>query len=201
MDTYTNFAELAHQERRNEDYTIICRDLHSGVAIMAPHGGGIEPGTVDIADTIAGDSFTFYAFKGLKRIGNKVLHLNSNIFDEPIAVKVSHEADIVVSIHGSRGAEEMVLVGGRHEQLKQAIMMALKTGGFKASICEIQGLRGIQPDNLCNRCKTGKGVQLELSRGLREKLFYQLGHRSLRVKTVLFFRFVDIVKGVLLSYY
>ncbi|HMK65967.1 MAG TPA: poly-gamma-glutamate hydrolase family protein [Thermodesulfobacteriota bacterium] len=200
MDTYPYFAELARCEKRNEDYAIICRNLHSSVAVMAPHGGGIEPGTVDIADAIAGDTFTFYAFKGLKRTGNKVLHLNSNSFDEPLAGKVSHEAEVVVSIHGAHGEDDIVLVGGRHEELKQALMLALRAGGFKATICEIPGLRGIQPDNLCNRCRTGKGVQLEISRGLREKLFDQLGHRSLRVKTVLFFRFVDIVKGVLSSY-
>jgi phage replication-related protein YjqB (UPF0714/DUF867 family) len=200
MDRYTNFAELAHCEKRNEDYVIICRDLHSRVAIMAPHGGGIEPGTVDLADAISGENFTFYAFKGLKKTGNKILHLNSNVFDEPLGDKISQEADIVISIHGAHEMEEMVLVGGRHEELKQALVPALKAGGFDAAICEIPGLRGIQSDNLCNRCRTGKGVQLELSRGLREKLFNHLGHRSLRVKTVLFFRFVDIVKGVLLPY-
>jgi phage replication-related protein YjqB (UPF0714/DUF867 family) len=199
-DKYANFAELEKNEIANKDYAVLYRELDSRVAIMAPHGGGIEPGTVDIADAIAGCNYTFYAFKGLKKNGNKVLHINSNTFDEPLALKVSQSTDIVVSVHGSQGTEEMVHIGGRHEELKQALMVALKAGGFEAIICDIPGLSGIKPDNLCNRCRTGKGVQLELSMGLRKKLFNQLGHRSLRVKTILFYRFVEMVKGAIVSF-
>jgi len=38
---------------------------------MAPHGGGIEPGTIDIADAIARSEYTFYAFQGIKKRGIK----------------------------------------------------------------------------------------------------------------------------------
>jgi phage replication-related protein YjqB (UPF0714/DUF867 family) len=62
---------------------------------MAPHGGGIEPGTIDIADNLAGCDYTFYAFKGLKKGGNNILHINNNTFDEPIALRVAQNADII----------------------------------------------------------------------------------------------------------
>ncbi|MEX1352206.1 MAG: poly-gamma-glutamate hydrolase family protein [Desulfobacterales bacterium] len=62
MDKYTNIAELKQNEREDEDYTILYRELPSKIAIMAPHGGGIEPGTIDIADNLAGCDYTFYAF-------------------------------------------------------------------------------------------------------------------------------------------
>lgn len=39
------------------------------VAIIAPHGGSIEPGTSEIAATIAGDSQSFYAFEALRPAG------------------------------------------------------------------------------------------------------------------------------------
>ena len=67
IGNYTNFGELVQNEKADEDYTILYREVDSQVAIIAPHGGGIEPGTIDIADAIAGCDFTFYAFKGLKK--------------------------------------------------------------------------------------------------------------------------------------
>lgn len=200
MDRYKNFIELQRNEREDLDFTILNRVLPSRIAVMAPHGGGIEPGTIDIADVLAGCEFTFYAFKGLKKSGNSILHINSNNFDEPAGIKTAKNADSVVSIHGARDRMEMVHVGGTHHELKRIIVNALKLEGFKASICHIPGLQGIRPDNICNRCRTGKGVQLELSRGLREKLFENLYHRNLRKKTLLFYQFVSVLKVVLNSF-
>ena len=54
MDRYKNFAELQKGEKANEDYTIFYHEADSGIAVMALHGGGIEPGTIDIADALAG---------------------------------------------------------------------------------------------------------------------------------------------------
>jgi phage replication-related protein YjqB (UPF0714/DUF867 family) len=200
MDKYTNIAELKQNEKEDEDYTILYRELPSKIAIMAPHGGGIEPGTIDIADNLAGCDFTFYAFKGLKKAGNKILHINSNIFDEPIGLRAAQNADIVVSIHGAKDKTEIVYIGGTNQELIQILVHALRLGGFDAMICEIPGLRGIKPENICNRCKTRKGVQLELSRGLRETLFDNLGDRSLRRKTIVFYQFVNILKEALLLF-
>ena len=200
MDKYTKFTELEQNEKRDEDYTILYREVDSKLAIMAPHGGGIEPGTVDIADALAGCDHTFYAFKGLKKTGNKILHINSSTFDEPLALKTARNANIVISIHGSKGKAEMVHIGGKHQELKQYLMYALRAGGLEASISAVTGLRGINSDNICNRCKTGKGVQLEISRGLREKLFAKLNHRALQVKTIFFYQFVDTLKEGLLTF-
>jgi phage replication-related protein YjqB (UPF0714/DUF867 family) len=196
-DKYRNFADLEQNEKKDEDYTIFYREVDSEFAIIAPHGGGIEPGTIDIADVLAGCDYTFYAFKGLKKKGNNILHINSNIFDEASGLKASQNAFITISIHGSKDKTEMVHIGGKNQELKQKIMCALKTAGFNAAICEIPGLRGIKPENICNRCKSGKGVQLEISRGLREKMFDNLDHRWLRKKTIVFYKFVNTLKQVL----
>ena len=80
---------------------------------MAPHGGGIEPGTIDIADSMAGCDHTFYAFKGLKKINNKVLHISSNRFDEALGVQISENALMVISVHGSRFRTEPFMSAGR----------------------------------------------------------------------------------------
>ncbi len=160
---------------------------------MAPHGGGIEPGTIDIADAIARSEYTFYAFQGIKKTGNKILHLNSNRFDEPVGLNISNNAFIVISIHGSRDKGEMVLIGGKNKELKQKIMHALRRVRFRAVISEVPGLRGIKSENICNRCKSEKGVQLEISRGLREKMFKNIDPLAMGKKTNVFY---DNVAGV-----
>lgn len=200
MDRYTDFNELERNERQGEDYAILYRKADSKVAIMAPHGGGIEPGTFEIADAIAGNEHTFYAFKGIKKSGNKILHINSNRYDEPTGLKTSENASVVISIHGCRYKKEIVFIGGKNNELKQKIMYALKTAGLKSVISELPGLRGISPENICNRCKSGKGVQLEISRGLREKMFDNLDQRSLRKKREDFYKFVNAIKEAILFF-
>ena len=68
MDKYKNFTELKKYEKEGKDYIINNRNIDSEIAIMAPHGGGIEPGTIDIADEIAGKDFLFYSFSGIKEV-------------------------------------------------------------------------------------------------------------------------------------
>ena len=196
-DIYYSYAELRQNEKEHVDYTIFHREGCSDIAVMAPHGGGIEPGTIDIADAIAGCDHSFYAFKGLKKTGNKILHISSNRFDEPLGLEIARNAFIVISVHGSGYKTEMVHIGGRNQLLKEKIREALKAGGFHAEISEIPGLRGIRPENICNRCRSGEGVQLEISRGLRENMFENLAQRSLRKKTADFYRFINILKAVL----
>lgn len=198
-DKYTNFAQLQEQEKRDKDYTISHRDVNSKIAVIAPHGGGIEPGTIDIADVLAGCEYTFYAFKALKKTGNRELHISSNRFDEPLGIKATQQAHITITIHGSRYKTQTVHIGGKNQALKQKIMDVLITAGFHAQISEIPGLQGIKPENICNRCKTGRGVQLEVSRGLRESMFDYLDHRRLRKKTIVFYQFVNALKKVLIE--
>ncbi len=193
MNKYADFTDLEQNEKEGEDYAILHREADDKVAIMAPHGGGIEPGTIDIADAIARSEYTFYAFQGIKKTGNKILHLNSNRFDEPVGLNISNNAFIVISIHGSRDKGEMVLIGGKNKELKQKIMHALRRVRFRAVISEVPGLRGIKSENICNRCKSEKGVQLEISRGLREKMFKNIDPLAMGKKTNVFY---DNVAGV-----
>jgi phage replication-related protein YjqB (UPF0714/DUF867 family) len=53
------------------------------VAIIAPHGGKIEPGTSEIAAAIAGDDYSLYRFQGLRDRPREELHITSAKFDEP----------------------------------------------------------------------------------------------------------------------
>ena len=84
-DKYPNFATLAQHERAGIDYCVLVRRAEPAFAIVAPHGGGIEPGTSEIADAIARQRWSFYTFEGLKRAGNGVLHITSTPSMSPCA--------------------------------------------------------------------------------------------------------------------
>src|SRR4030095_5264141 len=128
-DQYKNFAELARKEVAGVDYRILLRRETSSFAIVAPHGGGIEPGTSEIANAVAesdlsaGTNLSFYAFEGIKSEGNKDLHITSTNFDEPICVTLIKTAQIIITIHGEHSDEdgEGVFVGGLNKRLGQRI--------------------------------------------------------------------------------
>jgi phage replication-related protein YjqB (UPF0714/DUF867 family) len=197
MDRYANYADLKRHEIIGEDYAILSRAGNSRIAVIAIHGGGIEPGTVDIADILAGAEHTFYAFKGIKKKGNAVLHISSTRFDEPEGIAIAEKAEIVVSIHGCTGKDDTVFVGGRNRDMIDRICSALKKAGFHTDISAKEGLHGRHPENICNRCRSGEGVQLEITRDLRGKMFDSLDRRSLRKRNKLFFKFVETLREAL----
>ena len=111
-DTYSCFAELKKNEAQNKDYKISISDVGSGITIIAPHGGKIEPGTSDIARKIAKERFNCYCFEGVKKESNGRLHITSHNFDEPTAEKIIGGSHTVVAIHACTGNEKFVYLGG-----------------------------------------------------------------------------------------
>ena len=170
MPSYTNFRELADHEVEGQDYRIRIELRNPHVLIMAPHGGKIEPTTEVIAEAIAGTAYSFYSLEGLRADGNSVLHIESHLFDEPRALQAVEEADIVVTVHGQIDQKnEFVMVGGLHERLRSEIKQQLEAVGFPTRP-PTEGLTGTDPMNICNRGKWKQGVQLEVSRRVRDLL-------------------------------
>ncbi|HME46283.1 MAG TPA: poly-gamma-glutamate hydrolase family protein [Syntrophorhabdales bacterium] len=167
VDTYRSFADLAAREREGEDYriTVLYRPS-SGIAVIAPHGGLIEPRTGEIARAIAGEEFNLYLFEGIKPSGNQTLHITSHRFDECSCLALLRGCSHVIAVHGYTGYDEAVLVGGLDVDLKASITESLRHAGFKVQIDGHQ-FQAVEPTNVCNRCRTGRGVQLELSRYIR----------------------------------
>ena len=60
-DKYPAFDTLSQNETVGIDFRILGRRAGAALAIVAPHGGGIEPATSEIADAIAAEDFSFYA--------------------------------------------------------------------------------------------------------------------------------------------
>ncbi|HYA39676.1 MAG TPA: poly-gamma-glutamate hydrolase family protein [Syntrophobacteraceae bacterium] len=173
-DKYSCFEHLSANESRGADYEIVRRLGISEIAVIGIHGGGIEPGTSEIAEAVAGPDHSFYTLKGLKEEANKDLHITSTKFDEPEAREIVRRSKTVISIHGCSEAEEIVFLGGLDTALSRCIEEKLKQAGFKTSLTKKDGkfrrLRGRNKRNICNRCGRGMGVQLEISKGLRARL-------------------------------
>ncbi|MEY4548629.1 MAG: hypothetical protein RL685_4824 [Pseudomonadota bacterium] len=196
-DRYADFAELARQERAGVDYRIRLSSASAAFAIVAPHGGGIEPGTSELAEAVAGERLSFYAFEGLKRSGNAALHVTSTRFDEPLGLALVARCDSVLTLHGEQGLDPAVEVhlGGLDEVVGARIGQALGERGFR--VRRAVGLfAGREPENLCNRGRSGRGVQLELSRALRESAFESFSARGRTQRTT---RFHDLVQAIVVA--
>lgn len=197
MDRYSGFDELKRHEKEGVDYRIRARLGYSGIAILSIHGGDIEPGTSQIADAIAGHEHTFYALEGIKSSGNLALHIKSTLFDEPNILEILGRTEITLSIHGCREKESIIHIGGLDLELRQRVLMGLRAAGFDARECSRPQLDGIEQANICNLCRRGMGVQLEISRGLRDRMFGDLTPQGRQVPTELFQRFVQAVRDAL----
>lgn len=197
-DKYRNFAELAAAEIKTVDYKIKCENRESNILIIAPHGGGIEQGTSEIAVAIAGEEFSFYCFEGKKETGNEDLHITSTRFDEPTALELVKQSEIVVAIHGLQEEKEVIYVGGRDRELKMEFISALTQAGFEAKE-DNSHHAGTFSSNICNRGTSGKGVQLEISHGLRRTMFEGLNRQGRRKIKQPFQGLVEVVRLVLLN--
>ncbi len=169
-DKYRNFHELSSGERVGVDFRICIHHRLVRVAIIAPHGGKIEWGTSEIAAAIAGDAYSLYCFEGMKPQGNRNLHITSTRFDEPKCVNLISACDLVVAVHGCQGNDQTVYLGGLDKTLRNAICDQLKGIGVTTSIHSNPYLQGVSQDNICNRGRRRRGVQLEISKGLRTVL-------------------------------
>lgn len=166
-DRYSSYSELSAYETEGRDYRRLLRAVsRSSIAIIAPHGGGIEPGTSRICRAIARDEFNFYLFEGIKPKANKYLHVTSRNFDEPLCVELIAKCDTVIAIHGCKAPDERILLGGLDSELKHQLASAFCGAGLRV---ETEGHKfpAVDRDNICNRGRLERGVQVEISGPLR----------------------------------
>jgi phage replication-related protein YjqB (UPF0714/DUF867 family) len=166
--TYSGFADLEKHCRRGRDFEILIkRRPSSGVAIVAPHAGRIEQGTSAIAHAIAGENFNLYLLEGMRWWRNyQALHLTSHLFDEPQCLALIADCPVVLTVHGCKGRQDKVALGGLDHALRRRLTASF-TGAGIAVVPEPHRFPATHPQNVCNRGKSGKGVQLEVSGSLR----------------------------------
>lgn len=197
---YRSFSELLNHEVEGHDFERIVWKRRSDVAIVAPHGGGIEPGTSEVARALAGKEYSLYCFDSLKGNGNDVMHITSHEFDDPLCIGLMRNAKVVVSVHGCGCEEEWagVFIGGRHEALREEILLSLQEAGFLAALDEGRH-PGKHARNICNQGQTRAGIQLEISLSVRRSMFAGMKRSERQVTRPPFHIFIAAVRKVLVS--
>ncbi|MFI4891000.1 MAG: poly-gamma-glutamate hydrolase family protein [Steroidobacterales bacterium] len=168
-DDYRGYEDLASAHAEGVDYAVHVRyPQDSGVAVIAPHGGRIEGGTSAVARLIAGIDHGLYLFEGLRSEGDNFdrLHLTSHCFNEPRCLDLIARCDTVIAVHGYASPGADVLLGGRDQRLKRELAPALIAQGLTVQT-DGHPYPGTDPLNICNRGRSGQGVQVELSARLR----------------------------------
>ncbi|MEJ0034667.1 MAG: poly-gamma-glutamate hydrolase family protein [Gammaproteobacteria bacterium] len=170
-DTYTSFAELEVRETHGTDYRVrMVERPDAPVVILAPHGGGIEVGTSQLAARIARGRHSLFLFEGLKPPWqNRGLHITSHRFDHPLCVALVSRHPVTLAVHGCRG-ESRIYVGGLDTVLKTLLAAKLNDAGFSTT-SDNHPYMGLNPLNICNRGSRGRGVQIELTRDFREPIY------------------------------
>lgn len=182
---YHDFAELSASEAA-ADYTIKTTDIGSATTVLALHGGGIERGTSELVEALSGyGKYNTYSFEGLKTADNGSLFLKAIDFDEPTAVSLVQDSDYTVTIVGAEGDGEVTYIGGQNKLLAELIRLHLITKGYNVQTLSVPDrIAGIMNSNIVNQNELFNdsyqlgGVQIALSKGLRDKLVTDAGTLS-----------------------
>ena len=168
-DLYSSMIELQGKEN---NWSIEMNTNKSNVLSFAPHGGGIEAGSSELALLISQKlDCNYFTFKGKLPSDNVKLHVTSTHYDNPELLNLMRNVDYSISVHGYADNEyARTLIGGSNEELKALIKRNLINRGFDVQDAPTN-LGGAKPNNITNKTKTGLGVQLELSTKQRKSFF------------------------------
>jgi len=194
-------------------------DEGTRTVILAPHGGGIEPGTSELCLAVAGYhpanlpitppagvTYDYWMFEGIRPEENKDLHVTSTGCDDPVAVTICAGAQGALSLHGFKpenldpprsADEQLIFVGGCDQLLQDLLTKSLNAVDLpvEAAVGEIDG------DSVCNivnRTMRGRGAQLELSESLRDTMFTRNTRPARKhTTTEVFWRFVAACRDAL----
>ncbi|MFB5663985.1 poly-gamma-glutamate hydrolase family protein [Alteribacillus sp. HJP-4] len=201
-DYYNSYEKLSENEELNEDYIIIFENRRSNITIFAIHGGGIEPGTSEPAKDLADElNLSYYLFEGIKSSNNQLLHITSVNFDEPIGRSLAKNSKSALSIHGNKGDEPVIYLGGRDEIYKNMLRYSLQTRGFQVEDAPAE-IDGMSKANIVNDTKLKAGAQLELTEELRKSFFenHDWSKKNRVHTTVIYAEFMKGLKEATHSY-
>jgi phage replication-related protein YjqB (UPF0714/DUF867 family) len=150
------------------------------VGIFAPHGGGIEPGTEEIARAVAqATGATLYVLSAKRPSGNTALHVSVTRMVPGVSQKLDlalAATRVAIAIHGHGRTKDggPVYVSGLADDAVSLCAGAMRHAlrGAYEIIDDLdripEDLAGLEKENLVNRVPAG-GVQIELPRSLRDE--------------------------------
>lgn len=195
-DLYANYQELSAAKIIGTDYKIASRKTISSTAVIAIHGGSIEPGTSELADNIAGTKHDFYSFYGIMSSNNGSLHITSTNFNEPVALDIVKNSRNTLSVHGFSSTTNITYIGGLDKTLVAKVKTKLKAAGFRVEDAPIN-IAGLETTNIVNRNLKKAGVQIEISSSLRASFFSSLTTAGRQTKTTQFYKYTNAIKSAL----
>src|SRR4030095_10594712 len=228
-DTYKSMTELYAKEQEGINYTKEWymhrwRYKTSGsykkeneIFIMAPHGGGIETGTTELALATAGftndfnahpvtsKKYDYFIFNGINsKSKNDDLHVTSSKYDDPVANELVRHSLISLAFHGCTDEQPVettgtgykaCLIGGLDKPFKKILNRRLDEAGFNAFITTQESLNGDIPENIINTNRRKTGAQFELTTSFRNSLFGTNTRYGRRISTNAdFWRFVNVIR-------
>lgn len=172
-DLYASYTDLAASETEGVDYERRSVPVTDATwCAIAIHGGGIEPGSGEVARAVGAGLMAHYEFAGIKPSGNSDLHVTSTNFDEPTAQGIVTSSRRCLSMHGYSGTAGLAetSIGGLDSAMVARVSSALTRAGFRV-ITAAQEINGSDAANICNKTTISAGVQVEMSNALRSSFF------------------------------
>ncbi|MEK4560598.1 poly-gamma-glutamate hydrolase family protein [Staphylococcus sp. FSL K6-3157] len=170
-DYYNSMTELENDTVENVDWKKETKDNGSEVLVVAAHGGGIEQGTSELTKLLANEGdYDYFSFEGIRPSNNSQLHVTSTRYDDPTLNHMIKDRKATIAIHGAQGDEEIVYLGGLKSTLKDEIQNQLERYGFVVETPP-ENIGGLSDNNFINSEENSTGIQLELTRALREAFF------------------------------
>ena len=170
-DYYTSMTQLERETKEGIDWKKETRDQGNQVLIVAPHGGNIEQGTSELTKLLAQQGgYDYFSFEATRPSNNTQLHVTSTHYDDPTLHQMIEGRAATISIHGAKGDDQIVFLGGAKSDLRDAIQSQLESRGFAVQVPP-EYLGGLNEDNFINKNENSTGVQLELTTALRKALF------------------------------
>lgn len=189
-DRFHSFDALCDVYKEGVDFAIINRIVSiSEIVILAPHGGAIEYLTTELADEIVTDQYSFYSFVGLlDRKRARDLHITSHRFFELRMDDLLSRSKYALAIHGRKDKQELrapgevddkdtIYLGGLDTWFIDLLDEQLRSSGFATRLSS-HAFLARKPNNLCNRCQSGRGAQMELPLSLRRAFASSRSMRS-----------------------
>jgi phage replication-related protein YjqB (UPF0714/DUF867 family) len=193
--TYTDWCAEAHSEfveRLTDNGT------HTGLVVIAPHGGAIEPHTDEQAEHVqqqlAAQGVSCWRCKGWKQGGGAFerWHITSTDIHEAsfplLNTIINRQFTYAVAFHGFK--EDMILIGGGaddglKQEIRTAIENAIAGNDITVEIAEpSSNYNGDNPKNIVNRlANNGNGIQIEQSLEVRQNYGQQIAEAIASVYT------------------
>ena len=107
-------------------------------------------------------------------------------------------AESVLTVHGCDDEERLVYVGGLDRERMDGITASLRAAGFEVREHHNPEMQGVHARNICNRGRSGRGVQLEISAGLRRTMFKDFTREGTQTTTSDFEAFVAAVRRAIM---